>query len=1584
MLMSNQRVSVHQRPLGRPFLSALVNPYLCYTLTFVTFSAFCFAASDKEANKKERDLEPPEASSSAKSSASKASGSRKLYDVANNATLEAVERMSLDLAEQIMEIDVERSYEFEKRSASKSRSLSRSKIPADSSTSQLGHVRKLTYSSERLDQPEPLGTQLRRSKSESLPKRGRPRGQKQRKNRGATMEEKSANCRDGEGEPVKRKRGRPRKIIPKEEAKTAKTENTIESLNTNVPLSIDTSKENSETETVNLEVPTKQDELVSDLDNAKELTGSTNLPQDDIEMASNHQETDLKCAPDRVALDKSESTPKVEEEQLCKVDTPSDTALDESKVSESAKNHIELEDKDKDKEETQKESPNGNSKETNENSVIVTNEVELPAKKAEAKAEAGNIVEESDSQLAEDFKLAEEILAAEVGKGVEANEVSVTSVQGEQNPVIEIVKELEQETISEVVPAQNDQSSVEDQTLADKENPVEKPSPVKAPSSSKDEPPAEENLPAPDQDPIEQQKTPVAKNQQHDKEHNEAPKAESLSVSDIPSSSVTPSKKRNHSSPANTPKKSKEIEALQSSVPRRALRSDKATPQNLRESRSKRTLKTELTLLMDDTMRRSSPRLGRSPAESHSSHERSPMEKKVTVSKLAKDLITIDKEKEIELKSLPDASETKDVKITKTTTASDTSILTDENPSSSKTEMKKLKGKPLKAKKMSRTSETEVKKAIADSNEDIPSISSIKCVEEHLTSSESEQKDEKEELLCPKPQIDCTNTDLEQSTAIETDTEQVEEKRSNRRKSRRIRNEKFKTETDTLSDHLDAKKAENASLEISMRPKCTLETQQSDPVTAKNKRNSGRLSRKEKSVINAAKSEKDKSPSAISQSTERKQLLNENPSKKDKKTEQSGNKKEAVVGPLDKTETSSSTNIIDKKSNESFDSAMQPSDRLNQKESAFTKLSSISSPKKIMKDQDKDLDALSKGGDSNPTIRDTGEDSRQTDKKHQENDTKHEEEDSSKLKANIDETKSSSEKDAEPISKDSSQDSAKPRLSKPKSRNKRKKNEKKPNDSIAESDIEGGFQVNTETVQATCSTPSESNKKDMVKSDETNEEPNLSETEIGRIRKRGQAFHIENPKDDLHITPQNENQSIAGVNFEKQVPLPESVESDTPIMKIPTKTYLMCTKNKTSLLSASEDPDIVLEPQKLITTSKGDSNPDLDNANNLETSSTQDPKEHEFSDQTFTDNSDIIPSCTKKSQIVFPTTPTKSSDQTKNSFITPNRSAKSKRNVSKEAKRLDNSFEESQNAASESSASKVQKELRTPTASCRKLRVLIKRTPTSSLPTNSRKSIFKKTPAKSKRLTKILESMEKTPSREPSVSLGEVNPDSDPVAAESVAVLHESDRDLESNEIPNEEVFEDTEEASAEDTDNKLKKKEDDHELEVNDICAASKNPITDDSTKDASSNKSTDSDVLQETKDELSNSLINATQGEDTPIKELTEEEVPNNKTVEDESKKQEILKDLEPDNAALEEDTASTAKAAEEMDLYIKEKSNVKSVLAEPETDVTDDEELAQSPIPNSSETTSVTDDPEPSTSSVVKRSLRKREADSSQPDG
>ncbi|KMY93805.1 uncharacterized protein LOC6734504 isoform X4 [Drosophila simulans] len=958
------------------------------------------AASDKEANKKERDLEPPEANSSAKSSASKASGSRKLYDVDSNATLEAVERMSLDLAEQILKIDVERSYEFEKRSGSKSRSLSRSKIPADSSTSQMDYVRKLTYSSERLDQPEPLSTQLRRSKSESLPKRGRPRGQKQRKIRAATTEEKSPNVRVGEGEPVKRRRGRPRKIIPKEEPTTAETANPIESLNTNVPLSIDTSKGNPETERVNLEVPTKQDEPISELDNAKELTGSTNLSKDDIKMASSHQETDQKCAPDRVALDKSESAPKVEQEPHCKVDTPTetfDTALDESKVSESATNHIESEDKglSSDKEKTQKESRNGHSKKTNdnENSVICTNEVELPVDMAEAKAVSGNILEESDSQLAEDFKLAEEILAAEVGKAVEANEVPVTSVQGEQNPVIEIVKELEQETISEVVPAQN-----ENQSSADEENPVENQSPVKEPSSSKDEPPAEEHSPGPDQDPVVKQETPVAKNKQHDKEHNEASQAESLSGSDDPSSSGTLSKKRNHSSPANTPKKSKEIEALQSSVPRRALRSDKATPQNQRESRSKRTLKTELTLLMDDTMRRSSPRLGRSPAESHSSQERSPMEKKVTVSKLAKDLITIEKEKVIELKSLPDAPETKDVKITKTTTASDTSILTDENPSSSKTEQKKLKGKALKAKKM-RTSETEVKKAISDSNEDIPSSSSIKCVDEHLTSSESEPKDEKEEILCPKPPIDCTNTDLEQSTAIETDTEQVEEKRSNRRKSRRIRNEKFKTETDTHSDHSDVKKAE----------KVPLETQQSDPVTAKKERNSGRLSRKEKSVINADKSEKDESPSSKSQSTERTQLLNENPSKKDKKTEQSDNTNEAV--PIGKTETSNSRNTIDKKSNKSSDSA-------NHKESASIKLSSKSSPEKIMQDQDKKLDALNDGGDSDPTIRDTGEDSRQTDKEHEENNTKHEEE------------------GAEPISKDSSQDSAKPRLSKTKSRNK--------------------------------------------------------------------------------------------------------------------------------------------------------------------------------------------------------------------------------------------------------------------------------------------------------------------------------------------------------------------------------------------------------------------------------------------------------------------------------------------------------------------------------------------------------------------
>ncbi|XP_043641507.1 titin isoform X2 [Drosophila teissieri] len=1538
------------------------------------------AASDKEANEKERDLEPPEASSSAKSSASKASGSRKLFDVDDNVTLEAVERMSLDLAEKILEIDVERSHEFEKRSASKTRSTSKSKIPADPSTSQLSHVRKLTYSSEKLDQSEPLGTQLRRSKSESFPKRGRPRGQKQRKNRAATTEEKTSTAPDGEGEPVKRKRGRPRKNIPKEDPTTVETsKNPIEGLDKNVPLSIEAIEERPGTDTVNLEQATKQNELISELDNAKELTGSTNLCKDDIKMTSSHHETDLKCAPDRVALDKSEPASKDEEEPLSKLDTSTetfDTAQDHHEASENGKNLSELEDKGlaSDKEETQKESDTDILMETNDNAITelprMENSVgvELPAVFAEAKAVSGNILEESDSQLAEDIKLAEEILAAEVGKGVESNEVSVESVQGGQDPVIEIVKELEQETISELVPAQTEkQSSVEDQSIADDENLLEEQTPDKTPSSSKDEPPAEEHSPVPDQDPLVKQETP-------DKEQNQAPKAESLPGSDVPSSLVSPSKKRNHSSPTNTPKKSKELEALQSSVPRRALRSDKVTPQNQRVSRSKRTLKTELTLLMDDAMRRSSPRLGRSPAESHSSQERSPVEKKVAVSKLAKDLTTTEREKVKELKSLPDESETKDVKETKTTTAANTSILTEEKPSSSKTEMKKLKGKPLKAKKSSRTHETEVNKAIVDSSEE-PSSSS-KCVEEYSTSSESEQKDDSS--LCPKPGIDSTNPVLEQSNAIETDTEQVEEKRSSRRKSRRIRKEKGKTETDTLSDHLDAKKVETASI--------TSKDQQSNPVTAKDEQHSSRLSRKDKSVIDAAKSEKDETPAFKSQSTERSLSLNKTPSEKDQPKEQSGNTIETVVGPLDKRDTSNSKKLIDEKYNESSESEMQSSDSSMKKESDSTKLL-ISSPDHIMQDHKNVLDAINEGGDSDPHLRETVEDSREADKKPEENDTKNEEEDSTEFNANTYETKSSSEKDAIPILIDSSQKSTQLRVSKAKSKNKRKKNEKKPNDSIAEPDIKDRLDVNTETIQATCSTSSESDKKDNAKSDETNEEPNSSETEVGRIRKRRQAVTIENSKDDFETTQinENQNQNRYALNSEEQVPLPVIFEPDMPTMKIPTKTYLMNTKNKTPSLASSEAPDNDPKPDDLNTTLKGDSKTisdvltteaiDLDNTNILETNSTQDLKEHVISDQTLSENSVIIPSSTKNPQIVFSTTPTKSNEQTKNTFITPKKSAKSKRNVSKEPSKPDNSSEDSQIAASESSTSKIQKELSSPTASCRKLRVLIKRTPTSNLPTSSRKSIFKKAPAKSKRLTKILESMEKSPPREQcdnkSPMSSGINPEGDPVAELEPVAVPDSDKDLATNEIPND------------NTDTESKQKEDDPELEVNDVCAKGENPITDDSTEDVLSNKPTDSDVLQDSKDEVFNSLACATQDEDASAKELTEEKVSNDETAKDESEKEEISKDQEPDTTMVKEDSAPTAKAAEEMDLETKDNTNVKSVEAEPETDVTDDEELAQSPIPDLSETTSVTDDPEPSTSSVVKRSLRKRDADSSQPD-
>lgn len=164
-----------------------------------------------------------------------------------NLTYEALERLSLNLEEQIMSIDTERSIEFEKRSASKPRSnSSSSKLPGSliGSSLSVSHVRKLTYSNESLDQLSPFTNQIRRVKSDNSLKRGAGRP---RKNRSATTEGSKISkdlpkilalqnvptqCKDSKPQETSqneltktpRKRGRPRKHFPVVIEKTDKFE----------------------------------------------------------------------------------------------------------------------------------------------------------------------------------------------------------------------------------------------------------------------------------------------------------------------------------------------------------------------------------------------------------------------------------------------------------------------------------------------------------------------------------------------------------------------------------------------------------------------------------------------------------------------------------------------------------------------------------------------------------------------------------------------------------------------------------------------------------------------------------------------------------------------------------------------------------------------------------------------------------------------------------------------------------------------------------------------------------------------------------------------------------------------------------------------------------------------------------------------------------------------------------------------------------------------------------------------------------------------------------------------------------------
>ncbi|KAL7737885.1 hypothetical protein ACLKA6_006260 [Drosophila palustris] len=137
----------------------------------------------------ERKIDEPKAEPDAEPQPSSSTDKLLGHDYVDvNLTYESVERLSLKLAKQIINIDAERSIEFEKLSGSKKRSNSSSKVMSMLRSSlSSSHVRKLTYSNEALD-----NNKLRRAKSECALFRQKRRRQSEKR---ISLAEEQSKCR---------------------------------------------------------------------------------------------------------------------------------------------------------------------------------------------------------------------------------------------------------------------------------------------------------------------------------------------------------------------------------------------------------------------------------------------------------------------------------------------------------------------------------------------------------------------------------------------------------------------------------------------------------------------------------------------------------------------------------------------------------------------------------------------------------------------------------------------------------------------------------------------------------------------------------------------------------------------------------------------------------------------------------------------------------------------------------------------------------------------------------------------------------------------------------------------------------------------------------------------------------------------------------------------------------------------------------------------------------------------------------------------------------------------------------------------
>ncbi|KAH8327287.1 hypothetical protein KR074_009343 [Drosophila pseudoananassae] len=1438
------------------------------------------AASGKEEKE-------PEPSTSAPNSSS---ANRKLYDIDDSLTLETLERMSLDLAEQIMEIDVERSYEFEKRSGSKPRSSSKSQQSADpSSNLSQSHVRKLTYSSEQLDNWESEGQQLRRAKSEStFSKQKGGKGQKRRKNRAATTEEKVGTPQTGETTVVKRKRGRPRKNVPKEpEPSVSASENKKDLEEVEVPSTstiIDTKETEGPKDTAQEskeEVEPKPEQVEKELDNTKEFTELTTSSQKDINMTVSEQPTDLKSAldegvvePDMKTAESTENGPHPErntptesldevnsnESELKQTVTDAPKIEDKEILSKNDEPAVEIE-AEEESADTHKGDAVGEPS-TIENSSKNCNDVEMSVVLGDAMDVSANLEvaevtqnmqEVSDSQLAEDIKLAEEILAAEVGKGVEVTEATGASVQGQEDPVTEIVKELELET--EVVEKSEEQTALAEQTPLNEESPYEV------------HPPVSEEKPLTDESPL----------------VGEAPSAPAELIPKLD----TPTQL----SPAVTPKKSEDTASGESSVARRTLRSDRprssplqeSTPVKEHESRSKRPIRSDISSILEESSRRNSPRLGRSPA---GSQDRSPAERKVTPSKMPGEKSAKKTKRGVD--STP-ASKNKTDQIN--AKKEDENTLEDEKPNPSETESEKPeKGKGLKPRKSRSSQRPLSSKSTNPDGGNIPSDTEKVMDEENIPSGTEKAKDDEE---VKKAEENLENDIQSSNKAVET-TESLEEKPVKRSKSRKGR----KKETKALSGQQTVGDA-SENPEEKEAPRLTPNIPDDNTLNKNNIETENIVEIPETKMEAPAKKPGRKTPS-LKLKSERSRNLSRS---SNRDSDVPSDKEEKVTGRLSRRDKAL------------FENPETPKASPSSRKKTKPKEEAVEESKEKSKERHETLkgnpkEKLDSGRKTKVSLDETGPQP----EKHVSNDTKMDE---------IQDCKVKSEDEVPSRAKESI--------------------EGKASDVQPEHTLHDKVNLVTNATEASTSKEELESAKSALDSKETssqkvsNKPKKKASRLFGKIKRRRQAVTAE-PKDR---------------DDKDTIPVSTPIESDTPPTepdpkslfsnrKIPTKTYLKQDRKKAHSPSSTPSPK---KPAK-----DGDSK---------DTDSTQ------VTSETPAEDSEIIP---KTAQ----TTPQKSEQPQTSSKTKPESIAKSIQN----------------------------------TPSCRKLRILIKRTPTTKYQKARKSPIVRKTPTKSKRFKKVLQKIEEVPDpkpeeqTEPSVPVPKSDEQTEPPQTEPPPESTDTPPKAPENEQPPDSTEPETNSPESQSATNNDIQEEPKTTLATEEESIPK--PEQETSSTDLSSPRNVRDVVEEKPSSADPGPELKETQDEESePVKpeeastEASENSAPKEiSPLTSDAPTSQSIPETETLTEALEDTPITNTTDSTEITPAPASPPNESAVVTpDPESmetgDTTHDQESVEAteetPVPESAETTGVTveSESEASTSSTLKRSLRKREADPSLPD-